>query len=119
LEEDKDIGIFSQLKKELIEYVELRSQLARISTYEIISKSGASLISALALVIFIFFFLFFMYLALGFYLSNVLDSFYKGFGLIALFYFILILFFLLLRKKYIERPIANKIIENLSEHHES
>lgn len=118
MEEQSNNSAFSKLKKDLIDYVEVRSELARLSAYEIIAKSGASIISALALVILVFFLLFFLFLSLGFYMSKVLDSFYQGFGLVAMFYFILILFFLILRKKHIERPISNKIIENLAEHHE-
>lgn len=119
MEDDKPKSVFSDLKDELINYVELRTELTKISSYEIISKLGASLVSALALVIFIFFFLFFLFLSLGFYFAKVFNSFYYGFGLIAGFYLFLLLIFILIKNKFIEKPIMNKIIESLTASHES
>jgi len=119
LEEDKSNSVFSDLKDEIISYLELRAELTKISSYEIISKLGASIVSALALVIFIFFFLFFLFLSLGFYFAKVFDSFYYGFGLVAGFYLFLLLVFIIIKKKFIEKPIMNKIIESLTASHES
>lgn len=111
-------AVFSDLKDDLVEYVELRSELTKLSTFEIISKAGVSLVSAMALVIFTFFFLFFLFLSLGFYFGKVFNSLYQGFGIIAFFYLLLLFIYLMIRKKYIEKPLMNKIIESLTEPHE-
>jgi len=108
-------SIFSELKDELVTYVELRSELTKLSAFEIIAKSFASLISVMTLIIFAFFFLFFLFLSLGFYFGKELNSLAQGFGLVAFFYLILLLIFLLIRKKRIEKPIMNKIIERLTD----
>jgi uncharacterized membrane protein YozB (DUF420 family) len=118
LDTNKNKTVFSDLKDELVEYVELRSELTKLSTFEIISKAGVSLVSAMALVIFAFFFLFFLFLSLGFYFGKLLNSLYQGFGIIAFFYLLLLIIYLGLRKKYIEKPLMNKIIESLTENNE-
>lgn len=118
METNTNKSIFSDLKDELVEYVELRSELTKLSTFEIISKAGVSLVSAMALVIFAFFFLFFLFLSLGFYFGKLLNSLYQGFGIIAFFYLLLFIIYLIIRKKYIEKPLMNKIIESLTENDE-
>lgn len=110
--------IFSELKNDIVEYVELRSELTKLSAFEIISKAGVSLISAFALLIFAFFFMFFLFLSLGFYFGKLLNSSYQGFGIIAIFYLVLFLLYLALRKRFIEKPLMNKIIESLTENNE-
>ena len=111
-------SVFSDLKNELVEYVELRAELTKLSAFEIISKAGVSLVSAMALVIFAFFFMFFLFLALGFYFGKVFNSLYQGFGIIAFFYLLLIIIYLMIRKRYIEQPLMNKIIESLTDNNE-
>jgi ABC-type multidrug transport system permease subunit len=118
LETNTNKSVFSDLKDDLIEYVELRSDLTKLTAYEIISKAGVSLISAMALLIFAFFFLFFLFLSLGFYFGKILNSLYQGFGIIAFFYLMLLLIYLMIRKKFIEKPLMNKIIESLTDNHE-
>lgn len=118
MEANNKKSVFSDLKDDLVEYVELRSDLTKLTAFEIISKAGVSLISAMALIIFAFFFLFFLFLSLGFYFGKLLDSLYQGFGIIAFFYLLLLLIYLMLRKKYIEKPLMNKIIESLTEKNE-
>lgn len=118
METNNNKSVFSDLKNDLVEYVELRAELTKLSTFEIISKGGVSLVSAMALVIFSFFFLFFLFLSLGFYFGKLLNSLYQGFGIIAFFYLILLLVYLFIRKKYIEKPLMNKIIESLTENNE-
>lgn len=118
MEEKNNKSVFSALKEDLVAYVELQSALLKLNTFEIISKGGAALISAMALIIFAFFFLFFLFLSLGFYLGKILNSLYQGFGIVAIFYLFLFIIFLLIRKKYVEKPLMNKIIETLSEHEE-
>ncbi len=111
-------SVFSDLKDDLVEYVELRSDLTKLTAFEIIAKAGVSLVSAMALVIFTFFFLFFLFLSLGFYFGKVLNSLYQGFGIVAFFYLLLLFIYLMILKKYIEKPLMNKIIESLTEDHE-
>ena len=118
METNSNKKVFSDLKDDLVEYVELKADLTKLTAFEIISKSGATLISAIALFIFAFFFLFFLFLSLGFYFGKILNSMWQGFGIIAFFYLILMLIYLMIRKKFIEKPLMNKIIESLTESHE-
>lgn len=114
MEENNNKSVFSSLKEDVIEYVELKAELTKLSSYEIISKAGAAIISSLALVILGFFFLFFLFLSLGFYLGKVFNSLYQGFGVVAIFYLLLLFVYTILRKKFIEKPLVNKIIESLT-----
>jgi len=118
LETNSKKSVFSELKDDLVEYVELRAELTKLSTFEIISKASVALVSAMALVIFAFFFLFFLFLSLGFYFGKVLNSLFQGFGIVAFFYLVLLILYLFIRKKYIEKPLMNKIIESLTESNE-
>ncbi len=118
METNSNQSIFSDLKNDLVEYVELKSDLTKLTLFEIIAKAIVSLVSSLTLVIFAFFFLFFLFLSLGFYFGEVLNSLHLGFGIIASFYLLLILIYITIRKKMIEKPMMNKIIERLTEHHE-
>jgi uncharacterized membrane protein YozB (DUF420 family) len=118
LDTNNNKTVFSDLKDDLVEYVELKADLTKLTAFEIISKSGVTLISAMALFIFAFFFLFFLFLSLGFYFGKIFNSLYQGFGIIAFFYFMLLLIYLMIRKKFIEKPLMNKIIESLTESHE-
>jgi len=111
-------SVFSDLKDDLISYVELRTELTKLSVFEILSKASVSLVSVMTLMIFAFFFLFFLFLSLGFYFGKIFNSLFQGFGIIAIFYLVLMLIYLMLRKKYIERPLIDKIISSLTENDE-
>ncbi len=110
---------FSKLKSLLIEYFELRLEHTKLSVFQLLSIAGVSLISAFILILLVFFFLFFLFIALGFYLGTVFNNTFIGFGIIAGFYLLLILLFLFIRKKQIERPLMNKIIESLTSQDEN
>lgn len=104
----------SDLKDEIVEYAELRAELAKLSTFELLSKAVVSAMSMLILLIFAFFFLFFIFLAAGFYFGELLNSPAKGFLIVAFFYFVLALIYILIRKRFIENPLRNTIIDMLS-----
>lgn len=111
-------AVFKELKNDILEYLELRTELIKLSLIEITAKATTSLVSAISLMVLFIFFLFFLFLALGFYLGDLLGSPFKGFGIIALFYMILIILFILIKKKNIEQPLTDKIIENLTQQNE-
>jgi hypothetical protein len=114
-DEQEKNTVFTDLKNEIVEYAELRMQVAKLSTYEIIAKASVGFISAFTLVILFFFFLFFLFLALGFYFGNHFQNNAIGFTIVAGIYLLLICIYLLIRTKLIEKPLSNKIIETLAQ----
>jgi Na+/melibiose symporter-like transporter len=60
---------------------------------------------------FMFFIFFFLSFAAGYYFAHILNSNELGFLMVAAFYFLLLLVFLVFRKRIIERPIIKAIVK--------
>jgi len=100
--------IIDQLK----EYAETRIKLAKYQAIEGGTSIAASIIAeAIAIGSMVFAFIFASF-ALAFYLGDVLNGNWKGFGIVAIFYFI---FAVILKysKTTLERPIANTFISKI------
>lgn len=93
------------------EYIDTRIEYTRLSLVEKGSKILADLItSATVVVCFILAFLF-ASITLSLYLSEVFNSFTKGFGAVAGIYLLLTLIVLLTKDKYIEKLLVNLFIK--------
>jgi hypothetical protein len=104
-----------ELTISLKEYVLLNIELIKLEATNQLSKIGASLVSSLLVGISLFLFLITLTIGLGFYLSAMLGNTYAGFVIIAAFYFVLTAILFLIRKRCIEKPLCNKIIEKVLE----
>ena len=104
---------FKDLKSLIVEYVQNRLELTRISAYEKIAKIVALIFSGIILVFLFFFTIVFLSLLAGFYFSEFYGSTFYGFGIVAAFYFITFLILLLFRKPLLERSIMNSVIKIL------
>jgi len=104
---------FEDFKDLIIEYLQNKLQLARISAYEKIAKIIAVIFSGIVLVILFFFTIVFMSLLAGFYFSEYYGSNFYGFGIVAAAYFISFLILLLFRKQVLEKFIINAVINIL------
>ena len=104
---------FEDLKNLIIEYIQNKLQLARISAYEKIAKIIAVIFSGIVLVILFFFTIVFMSLLAGFYFSEYYGSNFYGFGIVAAAYFIAFLILLIFRKQVLEKFIINAVINIL------
>jgi hypothetical protein len=103
---------FSELKKDVVTYAELKLELLKLGTYERTGKVIAVLSYGIILVILGFFLLLFIFLALGFFLSDRFDSLSAGFSVVAVLYFLLI-GGVVLFKKQIRNRILNLVIATL------
>jgi hypothetical protein len=110
---------FADLKNDIAEYVELRLEAIKFSAYEKTAKMSAGAASVLVGVYLFLFFQFFLFVSLSFYLASVTGSNALGFGLVSLFYFVLLLFFLVFRKKIFGKFITNKIVRELTDDEET
>ena len=91
------------------EYIELQIKIAKYKAIDGSSGVIASAIVGTVLALLALFLILFSSMALGFYLSDVLESFWAGFGCVAGLYLILVLI-LLASSKAIKASIADKMI---------
>ncbi len=103
-------GKIEELTKSLKVYVQTNIELVKLEATERISVFGSSLISILLVGFSLFLFVLFISISAGFFLGDYFDDNYTGFILVAGFYFLLTFILIICRKKFIERPIRDRII---------
>ena len=124
--EEADSGkVFHELKEDLTAYVGLKLELLKLNTYERTGKVVAILSYGLVLLFLAFFAILFIFLALGFFLGNVFDSYGIGFGIVAILY-VLLIGLVVMNKEKISLIVLNEVIaamtvsddKNNTENHE-
>ncbi len=111
MEDQKDTqsqSIVDQIK----EYIELQIKLAKYKAIDGSSGVIASVIVGATLGVLALFLILFASFTLGFYLSEVFQSFWAGFGCVAAFYLVLVLI-LVLSSKSVKASIADKMIRKI------
>jgi hypothetical protein len=105
-EKETQPPIIDQLK----EYAETRIKLAKYQVIEGGSSTAASIITGAAVAFVAVFALLFASFTLAFYLGDLLNGAWKGFGLVTLLY-IIVAVVLKLSKASIENSIVNRLIQ--------
>ncbi|MDR2680948.1 MAG: phage holin family protein [Tannerella sp.] len=105
--------IFRELKDDISTYAEFKLELIKLNAYERIGKVIAVLSYGLLLSALVFFAVLFAMLALGFLLSNLLESATAGFTIVTGLYVILILLAIFNRER-IRLSVINIIISSLN-----
>lgn len=101
-------GLFEDAK----DYIDTRVEYTRLYLVEKVSKIFADLVTNAAVIIcFMLAFLFGTF-TLALFLSDVLGSYTRGFGCVALIYILLALIVYYTKEKYIEKAIINFTIRN-------
>ncbi len=100
---------FSGLKNDISTYVETRLELMKLNTYERVAKTMAVFSYGIVLVLLAFFAILFLFLALGFFLGEMLNSVALGFLIVVGLYLLLFGVILLFRDK-ISAKVTNEII---------
>ena len=100
---------FSGLKNDISTYVETRLELLKLDTYERVAKTMAVFSYGIVLVLLGFFAILFLFLALGFFLGEMLNSVALGFLLVVGMYLLLFCAILWFREK-ISAKVTNEII---------
>lgn len=107
--EDKTVtGLFEEMKSDVTSYVTNTIEIVKLEAFEKASKGTASAAITLFLACFVFLILALALLTLGFYLADVFDSTWKGFGIVTLGAIALTLVLLLIKK-----PLKNSIINSV------
>jgi hypothetical protein len=110
-DKDKEKGI-EDLYEDAKSYLDTRVEYTRLYLLEKISKIFADVVTNAAVIIcFILAFLFGTF-TLALYLSDLFDSFTRGFGCVSLIYIFLALLVYFTKEKYIEKAIINFTIRN-------
>jgi hypothetical protein len=108
-----------ELTDNVKEYLILNIEIIKLEVTNQISSLGASMVSSVIVGIASLLFLFSLSIGLGFYLSALFDDLYSGFAIVAAFYFLVVIILYAMRKKLIERPMRDKIVEKILENKES
>jgi len=108
-----ELNKFEGISDSLKQYLILNYEIVKLQATEKASVIGSSLVSTLLVGISAFLFVFTLSIGLGFYLSSLLGDAWSGFAIIAAFYFLLSIILFLGRKKMIEKPLRDKIIQKL------
>lgn len=106
---------FNDLKDSATLYVEQKIELGKLTAIDKGSKLGAQFVSGIILGVLAFFVLLFISLMLAYYFSQQFESYFIGFSIVAIMYFVLFIMVLLGRKQLIEKTIINGIIKTIFE----
>lgn len=111
MQEEQETSFFKESRQQLEQYVQDRVLLLKLQMVEKVSQLIALLFTGLTLALLAFFILLFVSIMAGYYFANVTGSLYIGFGIVALFYILLLLLIVSLRKKVIEKHIIDAVIK--------
>jgi hypothetical protein len=101
------------IRKEIQEYVEVKFDLIRLHTAEQLSRILTSVTTVVIGGYLLFLILMFLSFAAGFFFGSLLDSNEAGFLCVAGFYFLMLIIFLIFRKKIVERPVIKAVVRLL------
>ncbi|HNP22406.1 MAG TPA: phage holin family protein [Panacibacter sp.] len=107
---DQQQNFFTESRKKIEEYVNDRILLLKLQSAEKISKIAAVMFTFLVLALLAFFILFFLSFMAGQYFGSLMGSLYAGYGVVTLFYVLLFVVIIGVRKKYIEKKIIDLMI---------
>jgi hypothetical protein len=110
--EDKDKKDQPPIIDQLKEYLETYLKLARLRAIESGTSVFAGMITDAFIILGLSVTLLFASITLALYLATVFNSYWQGFGCVALVYIIVIIFVMVFRKS-LERPIVNALLKKL------
>lgn len=99
-------------KKLIREYIDTRIEIYRLQFIRAFSRSAGYLLWVIISLVLISLFIVFSGIATGFWLSKVMGSYVKGFGLTTLLILIVIIILMLLRRQLFINPIIRTVIRH-------
>jgi len=106
----EDENYFKETGRRLKQYAEQRLLLMRLQLTEKLSRVAATLITTVLMVVIGLLLLIFVSVTAGLWLAQLTDSLAAGFGIVALFYFLVFLFIIIFMKKILQNFFINKFI---------
>lgn len=104
------IDEFNDIRKDVLEYIDIKLDLIRLHTTENLSRIFSNIATMAVIGYLLFLIVIFLSFSAGFYLGSLLNSIELGFLCMAGLYIILLILFLLFRKKIIERPVIKAMV---------
>ena len=104
---------FENLTENLKEYANTRYDLVTLKITQKAANIGSQTTAILLIGVLIIMFVLFINIAVALYLSSLLNSRYIGFFIVAGFYLLLTLIFIIGRKKLIITPLRNLIVKQI------
>jgi hypothetical protein len=115
----ENLGSFFQDNKSLLkEYIETRLDIFRLQAIRVSSKSAGYLVWIIVSMCLLFLLALFSGMALGYWFSELMHSYVKGFGLMALLVLVVFIFFAVFRKKLFVDPVVKTIIQSSTDENE-
>lgn len=105
-------GFFVETKEMIEEYVDDRILLMRLQLTEKAAKLSSFVFIAVAVGFLLFILFMIVSFIAGFYLSQAVGSYWGGFGILALFYVVVIFILLYMHKSFLSKYIIDKVISN-------
>jgi hypothetical protein len=103
----------NDLRRDVQEYIEVKLDLIRLHTAENLSRILSNTAAAAVIGYLLFLIIMFISLSAGFFIGSRLNSNELGFLCVAGFYMVLLLLFLVFRKRIIERPVVRSVMKLL------
>jgi len=114
--ENESIGSFLKNSKSLLkDYIETRLEIFRLSSIRTISKSAGYFVWIIVSLFLLFLIVLFAGVTAGFWLSQLMDSYVKGFGVIVIVLILLFAVLAFFRKKLFVEPFMQIIIDRANE----
>jgi polyferredoxin len=104
-------NFFKEIRQKAEEYIRDRILLLKLQTAEKTARLASLLVTVILITLLGFFILFFLSIMAGLFFSDLTNSFYKGFGIVAAFYVLLFFLIIMLRKKVIGKVVAGIVIK--------
>ena len=104
---------FKDTKQKLQDYMQQRILLFRLQATEKVSRIASAIITSVLITVVGLFLLVFASITAGFWLADITGSLIAGFGIVALFYFVVFLFIIIFLKKMLQNLFINKLIRLL------
>ncbi|UKJ07878.1 phage holin family protein [Solitalea lacus] len=101
------------LLENIKDYITLRARIASLTIAENTANLLATLITNGIVILFILLFCIFGSVALALWIGKELQNHALGFVIVAGIYLILVLIFILIKDKYLKKPLTNTVVKNL------
>lgn len=109
--EQQEQAFFTESRKKVEEYVQDRILLMRLQIVEKVSRLSTMLFSGIIIALLSFFILLFISIMAGYLFASLTGSLYIGFGIVALFYIILLIVIIKLKKRVIDKTVTDIVIK--------
>ena len=109
----EEINNVEKLTENFKEYVNTRYDIVTLKVTQKTADIGSQSVAMILILLFASMFLLFINIAVAFFISSLLKINYAGFFIVAGFYLLLTLIFILFRKKLIAHPLRNLIIKKI------